>query len=123
MPTPKLKTSTITLQDGTRETITHGTDNIFADLGLPNPEEHLAKSGMVMEIAKAIKARGLTQREAAKLVKMDQPTLSKMLRGQFSSISMDRLFDILNRLGRHVEIHVKPVRGRQTASTRVVRAG
>lgn len=83
MATPKLKTSVIILEDGTRETITHGTDNIFADLRIPNSEEHLAKAGMVMEIEKAIKARGLSQRDAAKLIKMDQPTLSKMLRGQF----------------------------------------
>lgn len=116
----KLKTTTFVLEDGTTETFTRGTDNIFADLGLPDPEEHRAKAEIVIEIENAIRSRGLTQRAAAELIAMDQPTLSKLLRGRFRSISMDRLFEILNLLGRQVEIRVRPAPARQAASTRVI---
>jgi predicted XRE-type DNA-binding protein len=118
----KLKQHVVTLEDGTTEIIEESSGNIFADLGFPRPDEHLAKANMVLEIEKAIKARRLSQRAAAELAGMDQPTLSKLLRGHFRSISMDRLFEILNRLGRHVEIRVKPARGHQVAATRMVRS-
>lgn len=98
-------------------TLHKGSGNVFADLGFSNPEELQVKSSMVQEINKAIKKRGLTQSAAASLTGVDQPTLSKLLNGQFHSISLDRLIDILNSLGRNVEIRVQPVRGRAIAKT------
>lgn len=103
---PPLKTHTVTLDDGTTATIEIGSGNVFADLGFENAEEMQFKAGLIHEILQIIKARRLTQTQAAKIIGMDQPTLSKMLRGQFLSLSVERLFEILNRLGRRVEVRV-----------------
>jgi predicted XRE-type DNA-binding protein len=80
--------------------------NVFADLGMPNAEEHKLKSGLMLEITKTVKARGLTQSAAAKIVGVSQGRLSEMMNGQFRSVSVEQLFKILNRLGRHIEVRV-----------------
>jgi predicted XRE-type DNA-binding protein len=58
--------------------------NVFADIGLSNPEERLAKAELAIRISQAIKARRLTQAGAAQLLKIDQPKISRLLRGQLS---------------------------------------
>jgi predicted XRE-type DNA-binding protein len=88
--------------------VTRGSDNVFADLGLPNPEERLAKSRLAILLDAAIKERGLTQHEAGKLMGIDQPKVSHILRGRLSGYSTQRLIDFLNALGRDVEIVVRP---------------
>lgn len=85
---------------------TEGSGNVFADLNLPDAEELQFKSSLIGQIASIIEERGLTQVEAARITGMDQPTLSKLLRGRFFRCSTDRLFEMLNRLGRNVEVHV-----------------
>lgn len=87
-------------------TVEYGSGNVFADLGFPNPEEHLAKAQLVHAITCAIKAKKLTQAQAAQLIGVDQPMISKMLRGQFRSISSDKLITMLNRLGQDVVITI-----------------
>jgi len=69
----------------------------------------------MLEITKAIKARGITQSAAAKIVGVSQGRLSQMMNGNFCSVSIEQLFKILNRLGRNVEVcveerKVKPAR-------------
>ncbi len=80
--------------------------NVFADLGLANPEELLQKSRLVVAIQDAMRDRGLNQTNAAKLMKVNQPDLSKLLRGRMTSFTLDRLFGMLNALGSDVEITV-----------------
>jgi predicted XRE-type DNA-binding protein len=86
--------------------ITYGTTNVFADLGYPDAEEHFAKAQLVHAITKAIKARNMTQAEAATLMGLDQPKVSKLLRGHFRGYSSDRLLHILNLLGQDVIITI-----------------
>jgi predicted XRE-type DNA-binding protein len=81
--------------------------NVFADIGLPNPEERLAKAELAIRIAEAIRARRLTQTRAARVLRIDQPKISRLLRGQLSGFSTERLMHFLTRLGRDVEIVVK----------------
>jgi predicted XRE-type DNA-binding protein len=81
--------------------------NVFADLGLQNAEELLAKAELVRQISKAIEARGLTQKGAAAVIGTTQPKISELLRGHLSGFSMDRLIRFLNALDRDVEIIVK----------------
>jgi predicted XRE-type DNA-binding protein len=83
-----------------------GSGNVFADLGLPNPEERLAKAIISRLIMKEIEARGLTQAEAARLLGTTQPKVSAVVRGQLSGFSMDRLFRFLTALGMNVRIDV-----------------
>ena len=98
--------------------ITHeiGGDNIFADIGLPNPQEHLVKAQLVMKIDRLMKARGLKQAAAATLFGVRQPDVSKMLRGDFRQFSVERLMRFLVALGQDVEIVVKPAGARCEAS-------
>jgi len=85
-----------------------GSGNVFADLGLPDADKLKIKSGLVIEITKAVRRLGLTQQEAAKRMGITQPKLSGMMRGDFSNLSERKLMDCLNRLGYDIEIKVKP---------------
>ena len=88
---------------------------MFADLGLGNPEEHLIKAQLVYKVDRLMKERGLKQVEAAELLGVKQPDISKMLRGNFQQFSVERLLRFLVALGQDVEIVVKPHSGRRTA--------
>ena len=95
--------------------------NVFADIGLPNPEERLAKADLAIRIAAAIRARRLTQVRAARILKIDQPKISRLLRGQLSGFSAERLMHFLTLLGRDVEIVVKRApRSRRQGRVRVL---
>jgi len=89
-----------------------GSGNVFADVALPNAEEHLIKAQLVFKIDGLLKTRGLKQIEAAKLFGVKQPDISKMLRGDFRQFSVERLMRFLVALGQDVEIVVRPHRGR-----------
>ena len=82
--------------------------NVYADLDLPDAERLKIKSGLVIEIRKAMRRLGLTQQEAAKRMGITQPKVSDMMRGDFSNLSERKLMDCLNRLGYDIEIKVKP---------------
>jgi|HubBroStandDraft_5_1064220.scaffolds.fasta_scaffold50938_2 predicted XRE-type DNA-binding protein len=89
---------------------TRGSANVFSDLGFTGAEaeELLAKSVLIEAIADTVRRRRLTQMQAARLCRTDQPTLSKVLRGRMESVTLDRLTAWLTALGRSVEIHVRP---------------
>jgi predicted XRE-type DNA-binding protein/phage-related protein len=87
--------------------VTRGSGNVFADLGLSNPQERLAKAQLASLIDDVIRERALTQEEAAALMGIDQPKVSHLLRGRLGGFSTQRLIDFLNALGRDVEIVVR----------------
>ena len=94
--------------------------NIFADLGLPNPEEALAKAELAHKIGMLVRDRRLTQVQAAKLLGVDQPKISALLRGQLSGFSLERLIRFLILLGQDIKITVQACpRSRARASVRV----
>ena len=80
--------------------------NIFADLGFPDAEEHLLKAELMVRIEQLIEKKGWTQAQAAERMKLDQPRVSRLLRGHFRGFSVDRLLTILNRLGHSVEVRI-----------------
>jgi predicted XRE-type DNA-binding protein len=82
--------------------------NVFADLGLPDANRLKIKSGLVIEITKAVRNLGLSQEEAGRRMGLPQPKVSSLFRGDFSNVSERKLMDCLNRLGFDVEIKVKP---------------
>jgi predicted XRE-type DNA-binding protein len=90
-----------------------GGDNVFADVGLPNADEHLIKA--VYKIDTLMRERNLKQVEAARLFGVKQPDVSKMLRGDFRQFSVERLMRFLVALGQDVEIVVRPHRRPDTA--------
>jgi predicted XRE-type DNA-binding protein len=89
-----------------------GSGNVFKDLGIPNAEEHLVKAQLVFKIDTIMKDRGLKQAEAADLLGVKQPDVSKMLRGDFKQFSVERLLRFLVALDHDVEIVVRPHRGK-----------
>ena len=87
-----------------------GSGNVFADLGLVDADKLKIKTGLVIEIRKAMKSRGLTQQHAAKLMGITQPKVSDMMRGDFTNLSERKLMDCLTRLGYDIEINVLPAK-------------
>ncbi|GAB7548387.1 helix-turn-helix domain-containing protein [Cupriavidus sp. 8B] len=83
-----------------------GSGNVFADLGLPDTEKLKIKSGLVIEIARAVRRLGLTQEEAGRRMGIAQPKVSSMLRGDFANLSERKLMECLTRLGYDIEIKV-----------------
>src|SRR3954466_7328260 len=104
----------------TDHAVVESSGNVFADLGLKNPGELLAKAELVQRISDVIAEKKLTQARAAKLLGIDQPKVSALLRGKLEGFSIDRLFRFLNALGRDVEISVRPARHDEGAEIRVV---
>lgn len=90
--------------------VERGSGNVFADLGLPDADKLKIKSGLVIEITRAMRRLGLTQQEAAKRMGITQPKVSDMVRGDFSNLSERKLMDCLNRLGYDIEIKVRPAK-------------
>ena len=87
-----------------------GSGNVFADLGLADAEKLKIKTGLVIEIRKAMRNRGLTQQDAAKRMGITQPKVSDIMRGDFTNLSERKLMDCINRLGDDIEISVRPAR-------------
>ena len=94
--------------------------NVFADLGLPKPDELLAKADLAAKIIQQIEQRRLTQSAAARMLGVDQPKISALKQGKLSGFSIERLIRFLVLLGRDVEITVKDKpRSRAAATLRV----
>jgi predicted XRE-type DNA-binding protein len=89
--------------------ITKSSGNVYADLGFKNAEEHALKAELVRQIASIMKEQDLTQTAAARRLGIDQPDVSKMLKGHFRQFSVERLMRFLVALGQDVEIVVRPV--------------
>ncbi len=91
--------------------------NVFQDLRVKEPAEALAKSELAALITRALRARRLTQTAAAKLLGVDQPKVSELMRGRLTRFSTERLMTFLTRLGRDVEIVVREPREPRSAGT------
>jgi predicted XRE-type DNA-binding protein len=85
-----------------------GSENIFADIGILNPEEAMAKVKIAMKISDIIKKKRLTQAKAAKILKVTQPKVSLLLRGYLTDFSLERLLRFLNDLGQNVRTSITP---------------
>ena len=119
MPNGRTKTRrTTATESGDR--VEPGTGNVFADLGLPNPELALAKAKLVQHLRDLIAERGLTQLKAAELLGIDQPKVSALVRGRVAGYTLDRLVRLLNALGQRVEISVGPAANGKRSRERIV---
>ena len=90
--------------------IEEGCSNVYADLGMVDAEEMMVKAQLASKIGEIIKGRKWSQQQAAEVLGLTQPKLSKMLRGQFRGISEAKMLDCLTRLGRDVQIVIGPPR-------------
>lgn len=99
------------------ESVIHASSgNVFADLGLPDAPELLAKADLAIEIGRVLDERGLSQSEAARLLRTSQPRISDLRRGRLEGFTLDRLVRFLNALDQDVEMHVRP---KQAADARL----
>lgn len=93
------------------ELILEGSGNVFADLGLSNPEERAYKADLIIVLESIIQRHALTQVAAAKICGTDQGTLSKVLRGRAGIVTTDRLLRWIGQLGGSVKITVQDKNG------------
>ncbi len=88
--------------------------NVWLALGFPDAQEHFLKAQLVLRLDRTIAGLNLTQQQAAQRVGATQPELSKILRGKFSEVSLERLMRFLSAFGHKVEIKVgQPRKGRK----------
>lgn len=90
-----------------RSQVTTSSGNVFKDLGISAPEEALAKAELTARISELIASKGLTQAAAARVLKIDQPKVSALLRGRLAGFSTERLMRFLTALGSDIRIVVR----------------
>ena len=100
-------------------TVERGSGNVFADLGVPDADAHLVKAELVSRIDIIVRQRGITQTEAARLLGLSQPDVSRLLRGDFREYSLERLFRLLTTLGRDVDIVIRQPRSAAGGKLRI----
>lgn len=87
--------------------VTASSGNVFADIGVPEPEEELTKAQLASHIRQVIRRRRLTQVAAASQMGIGQPKVSALLNGRLANFSSERLMRLLTALGQDVDITVK----------------
>ena len=71
-----------------------------------------------------MKKKKLSQKDAAKIMGINQPKVSALLRRRLTGFSVERLIHFLNSLGQDVDIIVKPKpRGRKKGRISVYSSG
>jgi predicted XRE-type DNA-binding protein len=90
--------------------ITHGTGNVFADLGMPDAVERQTKTRLAFEINKLIKARKLKQADAGSVLTIPQSKVSAVANYRLDGFSVERLMGFLTALDQDVEIMIRPSR-------------
>ncbi len=93
--------------------------NVWLQLGFPDAEEHYLKAELVLRLDKAIRSLDLTQRAAARRIGTTQPELSKILKGKFSEVSLERLMRFLMALGCQIEIKIGAGQGNEAGNVTI----
>ena len=95
--------------------IERGSGNVYRDLGVPDAQSRQLRVELAVEIMRIIRKRGLSQRQAAEVIGLSQPDVSRLNKADLGRFTIDRLVDVLGRLGRRVEMRVARTRGRAKA--------
>jgi predicted XRE-type DNA-binding protein len=104
---------------GDETRIERGSGNVFSDLGLADADGQLLKAELVSRIDEILRRRRLTQTQAAELLGLSQPHVSRLLRGSFREVSVERLLRLLMALGRDVEIVIRKPKSRRRGRLRI----
>lgn len=92
------------MSDEAEVTFTPSSGNVFADLGLPDPDLLMAKAEVASAITSIIRERALTQTAAARELGVHQARISAITRGRLDDFSLERLLVFARRLGQDIEI-------------------
>jgi predicted XRE-type DNA-binding protein len=111
-----------TERDADESAVIDSTGDVFKDLGLEMSEEDLLKVVIARAISRVIVGGGYTQKKAAQIMGLDQPKVSKLLRGRLKEFSADRLIDCLLALGYDIEVKYKKSRASDRGKIRLVAA-
>lgn len=87
--------------------VTPAGGNVFADLGVPEPEAELAKARLAQVVRTFLQEKGVSQRKAAELIGAKQPDVSAIVNGRLDGISLARLISIVEHLGYRVRVTVE----------------
>ncbi|HUO09510.1 MAG TPA: helix-turn-helix transcriptional regulator [Phycisphaerae bacterium] len=99
--------------------VEEGSGNVFADIGVKNPEEALIKARLAMVISDLIRKMNMSQADVADKLGLDQPKISMLLRGRLKDFSVERLFRIVNALEQDIRIVISPHKRGATERVRV----
>lgn len=94
-------------------TVEQSSGNVFEDLELLDADELFLKASLGFEVFQIIRKRKLTQAEAAEILGVQQPEISRLKRGKFNHYSVERLMTFLTRLNRDIEIRIIPSESRE----------
>ena len=100
--------------------VQRGSSNVFADLGFPDAEAHLVKAELIGCIDDILGERGINQTDAARLLGLPPPEMSRLLRGDFRKYSLVRLLRLLTALGCDIEIAIRQAHAPSGGKLRVV---
>lgn len=87
-----------------------GSENVFADLDMPDAEEKLVKAKLAFKINEILDKKRLKQAQAAELLNIDQSKISLLHCGHLKDFSIERLAYFLTLLNQDVEIIIKKTR-------------
>ncbi len=96
---------------------TESSGNVFKDLGLPNPDERLAKAKLAYKINRLVADRGMTQKEAAEFLGISRSKMTELRNGRLKGFTIDFLFSLLGKLDYYIEIRVSPKSSHKTQET------
>ncbi len=96
---------------------TESSGNLFKDLGLPNPDERLAKAKLAYKINRLVADRGMTQKEAAEFLGISRSKMTELRNGRLKGFTIDFLFSLLGKLDYYIEIRVSPKSSHKTQET------
>ena len=97
-------------------------EDIFADLGRPDAQDHYVKAQLIFQMQQIMKARKLTQTAVSKLMGIKQPDVSNLLRGRFRGYSIERILGFLQALDQDIEIVIKPKAANARTARIIVKA-
>jgi predicted XRE-type DNA-binding protein len=95
------------MSEGDDVAIRRGSKNIFADLGYADADTHKLKAELVTRLSGLMESRGLTQSQVAQQTGISQPDVSRILKGRFRDVSVERIMRMLARLGCEIDIVVR----------------
>ncbi len=90
------------------DNITKSSGNIFEDMGFSSPRDELLKANLTARISKILQDRKIKQKDAAKILEIDQPKVSALKNGCYAGFSVERLLDLLLSLEQDIDIIIKP---------------
>jgi len=92
------------------KSVTEGSGNVFADLGIASPEQKLLQAQLTLRIHRILKDSRMTQTEIARILGVQAPQASMLMRNRAGNFSVGRLMEFLTALRQDVQIIVRPTR-------------